>query len=168
MEVWKEVYGFDTLYEVSNYGRVRTKFFKRRGYTNSYRILTPVDNGNGYLRFNWSLNGKQKTVYLHRLVACAFIKNPNGYKEINHLDENKLNNTADNLEWISHKDNCRYGTRNKRTGEKNKKPIICIENGIVYLSIKDAAKDLGVAVTAVSNCLNGRSKTCMGYHWKYA
>ena len=168
MEVWKEVYGFDVLYEVSNLGRIRTKFAEGGGYRAEYRILTPTDNGNGYLRFNWSLKGRPKTVYLHRLVAEAFVKNPFGYNEVNHLDENKKNNAAENLEWTTHKLNCQHGTRNERVAAKTSKAVICVENGIVYRSIREAAKELDVAITAISNCLNGRSKTCRGYHWKYA
>lgn len=167
MEVWKEILGFDILYEVSNLGRVRTRYFKERGYTFEYRFLKPVDNGNGYLRFNWKLNGKQKTVYLHKLVATAFVENPNGYKEVNHLDENKKNNYADNLQWVSHVENCNHGTRNKRVAEKTSKSILCVETGIKYKSVSEAAHYMGIVKTAISNCLNGRSNTAAGYHWGY-
>ena len=167
MEQWKEVFGYDTLYEVSNLGRVRTRYNRFTGYAKEYTYLEPIDNGNGYLRFNWFLNGKQKTVYLHRLVADAFLDNPNNYVEVNHKDENKLNNTVDNLEWCDHNYNCTYGTRNKRIGESFVLKVKCIETGIIYNSLKEAAEQMNVVQSAINNCLKGRSKTCCGYKWEY-
>lgn len=172
MEVWKEVQDFNILYEVSNHGRVRTKY--RRGgngggsYGEKYRILTPRDNGNGYLCFKWNSGDKHKTAYVHRLVANAFVENSNGYSEINHLDENKKNNFAENLEWTTHKNNCRHGTRNERAGEKHKKAVICIETNKQYKSLSEAAQDNCVKLSALNNCLKGRAKTSGGYHWRYA
>lgn len=168
MEVWKEVLGYDQLYEVSNMGRVRTRFVKGKGYTKDYIILNPLDNGNGYLRFNWRSNNKQRTIYLHRLVAELFVDNPRHLTEINHLDENKHNNCANNLEWCTHKENCQYGTRNIRVAEKTRKKVLCVETGQIFSSMKDAAIYLNVGNTAISNCLNGRSETCCNYHWRYA
>lgn len=167
MECWKEVLGFDVLYEVSNLGRVRTRYDKNKGYTNEYYYLKPCDNGNGYLRFNWKLKGVQKTVYLHKLVAQYFIPNKNHFSEVNHKDENKLNNCVDNLEWCDHKYNCNYGTRNKRVSEKTGIKIRCVETGIVYDSLKDASEKMNVVKSAINNCLKGRSKTCSGYSWEY-
>lgn len=167
MEEWKEVLGFDVLYEVSNLGRVRTRYSKEKGYTKEYRFVEPTDNGKGYMRFNWKLNGRSKTVYLHRLVAEYFIFNPEGLTEVNHKDENKSNNSADNLEWCTHLYNCEYGTRNIRTAALNSKKIICVETGMIYDSVTDAAKRFGVCITSMSNCLNGRSKSCSGYTWRY-
>lgn len=166
MEEWREVLGFDTLYEVSNEGRVRTRRSKEKGYTAEYHIVEPLDNGNGYLRFNWKLKGNQRTIYLHKLVAEYFVNNPRHLCEVNHKDENKHNNCADNLEWCSHKYNCNYGTRNSRAGKKNKR-VLCIETDIVYDSISIASEALGVGKSALSNCLNGRSKSCCGYSWRY-
>lgn len=168
MEEWKEVYGFDILYEVSNLGNVRTKYVKNKGYTQEYHECKPIDNGNGYLRFNWTSNRKHHTVYIHRLVALAFIDNPNGYPEVNHKDENKSNNAADNLEWCDRTYNANYGTKPERTAQKNKMKIKCNETGIIYGSLKEAATDMNVRNTAISNCLNGRSKSSCGYTWSYA
>lgn len=167
MEIWKEILGYDVLYEVSNFGRVRTRYNCFKGYTNEYFYLKPCDNGNGYLRFNWKINGKQKTVYLHRLVALYFLPNDKNYCEVNHKDENKKNNCVENLEWCNHKHNCNYGTRNKRTGEKHTKKIKCVETGIIYNSLKDVSEKMNVVKSAINNCLNGRSKTCGGYSWEY-
>ena len=167
MEIWKEVYGYDVLFEVSNQGRARTKYKKGFGYTSEYSLMTACDNGNGYLRFNLKRDGKQKTAYLHRLVAVAFVENRNGYNEINHKDENKKNNAADNLEWVSHVKNCNYGTRNIRSGQKLCRAVVCVESNARYNSLREAAESMGVVSTAISNCLNGRAETCCGYHWRY-
>lgn len=168
-EEWKEVYGFNVLYEVSNLGRVRTKYTQSKVYGSTYNYLTPVDNGNGYLRFNWKSKNVNHTVYLHRLVATAFLDNPHGYHEVNHKDEDKKNNRADNLEWCDHDYNAGYGTKNFRAAEtrRKRKLIECIDTGIVYKSLQDVMDEYGVSKTAISNCLSGRSKTCAGKRWRY-
>lgn len=112
MEIWKEIPGSGGKYQISNYGNVYSLI-------NNVQ-LKGVNNGNGYLRVK--LN--ERLFYIHRLVAMAFIPNPKGYKEINHKDENKLNNNADNLEWCSHKYNMIFGTRNKRAIDNTKKSVI--------------------------------------------
>lgn len=167
MEEWREVYGFDVLYEISNTGKLRTKHHGKKGYTSEYRNISPLDNGNGYLRVNLRLNRKQKTVYIHKLVAQAFVPNPKSLTEVNHIDENKQNNNAENLEWCTHFYNCQYGTRNKRTGEKRAKKILCVELNIIYNSLIEASQKLNIGKTAISNCLKGRSKTSGGYSWRY-
>lgn len=167
MEEWREVLGFDILYEVSNLGRVRTRYSEEHGYSNEYTYLKPLDNNKGYLRFNWRQRKHQRTVYLHRLVAEAFCDNPNMYSEVNHKDEDKNNNRADNLEWCNHKYNSNYGTRNKRTAEKNRVKVQCIETGAIFQSLDEAAEQMGVVKTSISNCLRGRSKSSAGYTWRY-
>lgn len=166
-EIWKEVVGYDKPFEVSNYGRLRAKFSRNGKPINEYRQIETTDNGNGYLRFARRKDGKPKTVYVHKVVASAFIKNPRGLTEINHLDENKHNNNANNLEWCTHKENCQHGTRNQRSGQKHAKWVECVETGIIYTSIAQAAKAMGCVKSAIGNCLNGRAKTCGGYHWRY-
>ncbi|MCR5652216.1 MAG: HNH endonuclease [Ruminococcus sp.] len=166
-ELWKEVIGFDTLYEVSNLGHLRTKCNVKGIYTSEYRYVKPTDNGKGYLRFNLKQNKKQVTVYLHRLVAVAFVDNPHDYEEINHIDENKYNNRAENLEWCTHLYNCNFGTRNERSSKKRQKRIKCNELNLYFESIQEAAEWLGVVKTAISNCLNGRTITCGGFTWSY-
>lgn len=167
MEEWKEVYGFDVLYEISNQGRLRTRHYSDKGYQKDYRYIEPRENNKGYLNFNLRKRGLQKTVYVHRLVADAFIENPCGYSEVNHKDENKKNNTVDNLEWCEHVYNCNYGSRGRKIGERTSRAVICIEKNVVYDSLNKAAEAFGVGVTAISNCLNGRSKSCCGYTWAY-
>lgn len=166
-ELWKSVVGYDTPFEVSNYGRIRAKVAKNGKPSKEYRILKATDNGNGYLRIVRTKDGKQKTLYVHKLVAQMFIDNPQGLTEINHLDENKYNNNVANLVWCTHKENCQYGTRNERAGEKHSKPIICVETGIKYNSVSEAAKRMNCRNTAINNCLKKRTQTSCGFHWEY-
>ena len=165
---WREVYGFDILYEVSNKGQIRTKHHGKYGYQNEYVYLKPTDNGKGYLRVNLKTGNKQRTVYVHILVAQAFVPNPEGYKEINHKDENKQNNNADNLEWCDHLYNCNYGTRNERSGIKRRIKVQCVETNVIFESLEEAANEMNVCKSAIVNCLKGRSKSCGGYTWRYA
>lgn len=166
-EEWREVYGYDHLYEISNIGRLRTKHAGKRGYVNEYRYINPVDNGNGYLRVNLMCNGVQRTVYIHKLVALYFIDNPHGYTEVNHKDENKANNNVDNLEWCTHKYNANYGTRIERGIRSRDKRIKCIETNEIYPSLKEASQAMNLTRSAISNCIKGRSKTAAGYTWEY-
>ena len=107
-EIWKPVNGYEGLYEVSSLGRVKSLWYGRE------KILKPQDNGKGYLFVNLYKDGKVKHLLVHKLVAEAFIPNPFGFTEINHLDENKTNNVVDNLEFCSRRYNVNFGTRNQR------------------------------------------------------
>lgn len=113
-EEWKDVAGSDGLYQVSNTGIVR----KSNGKVLNAEICK------GYKRVNLVINGKRKHFFVHRLVATAFVQNPNGYPQINHKDENPLNNRYDNLEWCDAKYNLNYGNRRGKaalaiSGERN-------------------------------------------------
>ena len=120
---------------------------------------------------------------IHRLVAEAFIPNPDDLPIINHKDENKLNNVVSNLEWCTHKYNSNYGTINKRLSKKkinntyNMTPIKCVETNIIYKSIHDASRQTGINVQNIAECCKGgsyckrngyvRRYTAGGYHWEY-
>lgn len=116
-EVWKKVVGYEDLYEVSNIGRVRSL---RRN-----KILSTPNRiaGRGYPFLYLYRNGKRDSQMVHRLVAKAFIPNPNNYDEVNHKDEDATNNVVTNLEWCTHSYNMNYGTRNYRAGKANARPI---------------------------------------------
>ena len=113
MEVWKKIEGFET-YSVSTMGNVRNDI--------TGRVLRPVCNrkSGNYRMVVLHSNGKQHMFLVHRLVALAFIPNPNNLPTVNHKDENPSNNSVDNLEWMSRKDNNNYGTRNQRLSESKK------------------------------------------------
>lgn len=113
-EIWKDIKGYEGLYQVSNYGRVKS--FKH----NKEKLRKEVKDNMGYLIVNLSKNGNKKIYKIHRLVAEAFLQNPNNYPQVNHKDENKINNRADNLEWCTAKYNSNYGTRNERMSNTKK------------------------------------------------
>ena len=136
------------------------------------KILKERVTGNGYLSVALFRNSVRKENRLHRLVAQAFIPNPENKPEVNHIDENKLNNDATNLEWVTSKENSNHGTRNLRIHQNNgvtynRKPIICVTNGATYTSLTEACKSLGVTKPHVCSVLKGKRKTTKGYVFKY-
>ena len=155
----RDIVGYEGLYAVTSCGKVWS--YRRQ------KFLSPSSDKDGYLRVTLSKDGKQKYFYVHRLVAEAFVLNPLGLPEVNHKSEIKTENFINNLEWMFHKDNCNYGTRNKRQAEKIKKAIYCKELDRIFASATDAAKELGINRSSLSNCLRGAYKTAGGYHWSY-
>ena len=178
MEEWKDIKGYEGLYKVSNKGRVKSVERKvwnsgNQSYnTIKERILKPLNNRDGYVKVRLCKDGKCRTYLIHRLVANAFIPNPNEYKEVNHIDENKTNNSIDNLEWCNGKYNCNHGSRNKRVALSLSKPILGISlDGKSYLyfnSTRDAARLGGFNQGHVAACCRGELKTHKGYTWMYA
>ena len=171
-EIWLPIEGYENLYEVSNLGRVRrleSVVNCKNGVTKKFpgKILKPGTN-RGYLLVTLYKNGIHRNYYLHRLVATAFIPNPDKKPQVNHLSEDKLNNSVENLEWCSAKENTNYGTRNKRISEKRKKAIYCQELDEIFSSAGDAAEQLGLKRSNIGCALCGRSKTAGGYHWEFA
>lgn len=123
-EIWRDVVGYENLYQTSNLGRARSLDRWVKSKSGSVRlckgkILKPGTTKDGYLKVCLCKNGKKKNFRVHRLVAEAFIPNPYNLPEVNHKDENKLNNNAENLEWCDRLYNVRYGTGIERVAEKN-------------------------------------------------
>ena len=178
-EIWKDVKDYEGLYQISNYGRVKRLSKQKRNYninTKKYdtiilpdKIVTPQLNQYGYYRIGLTKNGKRKCHSVHKLVAQAFIPNPENKPQINHKDENKQNNYVENLEWCTAKYNINYGTRNKRTGQKQMKPILCVETGVIYESLSEASKSMELSMGNISCVCRHRKwfKTAGGYHWEY-
>ena len=144
------------------------------------KVLKPIKTPYGYLRVSLRKNMKTHTVFIHRLVAEAFVDNPNGKPFVNHKDENKMNNNADNLEWVTSAENNNYGTAPQRTAETLReyykahpyavaKSVRCVETGIVYPTITQAGKALGINFRNISACLRGEANrpTAGGYHWEF-
>ena len=121
-EIWKDIEGYEGYYQISNMGRVKSlerTVRCNRGYrTVPEKILEGRKNTYGYLQVELCQEAKKEYCTIHKLVAQAFLDNSEGYKEINHKDENKTNNCVENLEWCSRSYNTNYGTRNQRAGEK--------------------------------------------------
>lgn len=185
-EVWREVKRphFDGLYEVSNYGKVRNIKTKR--------VLKPVAHKNGYLFACLCNHGKQAIVSVHRLVAIAFIPNPNNYPIVNHKDETRDNNKACNLEWCTHKYNSNYGVAKirareslkkfkssermkeiaRQNGRRSSKPVLQFDKQgkllARYRSAKEAALSNKLNHSHILECCNKkRYKTVGGYIWKF-
>lgn len=115
MEEWRDIKGYEGLYQISNLGRVKSLRDNHGNYRE--KILNP-SNRKGYLIVSLCRKGRKREFKVHRLVALHFIDNPNNYSQVNHKDENKENNRVDNLEWCTPKYNSNYGTRTQRASEK--------------------------------------------------
>lgn len=177
IEIWKDIAGYEGLYQVSNFGRVRSLkrvFIDTIGRTRHFNeiILNPkLKNGSNYLIVSLYKHIDHKHIskdyHIHRLVAKAFIPNPDNLPQINHKDENKLNNRIDNLEWCTQEYNLNYGTRLKRLAKSKSKPVLCVETGIIYPSINEASKMTNICRTSISKVLNKKTPAVYGYHWKF-
>lgn len=181
-EEWKDVEGYEGLYMISSYGRV-----KSLGNCNSNnskeRILKLIEISNGYLHVNLYKDGKMKIYTVHRLVSHEFIPNPLNLPEVNHISEPlydesnkdfaKKDNRVANLEYCDHKYNINYGTHNERQSKGRinhkgiSKKITCIENGIVYPSLSEAERQTGIFKSNISKCCKGKLKSAGKLHWKY-
>lgn len=150
-EIWKDIIGYEGAYQISNYGRVRScdRYIVQNGrwgrYTRFFpaKILTPTDNGNGYLIISFKKAGKRRNYYIHRLVASHFIAElDNTNLVVNHKDYNKKNNQASNLEWVTQAENVAYSICHMRKPRSVCKPsstghkYIYIRNGRYRLSIQ--------------------------------
>ena len=138
------------LYQISNTGKV--KGLKRN------KILKPILQRSGY----YYVDLQRKRRLVHRLVAEAFIDNPDNLPEVNHKDEDKVNNSVENLEWCDSKYNANYGTRNKRRG----KPIQCIETGVIYWGAREMERQIGIKHNSIAKAIRNGTRAG-GYHWQY-
>lgn len=165
MEVWKDIVGYEGLYQVSNNGRIKS--LPRHGTSNQEKILKQHTDSKGYKRLWLCKEGVQKNHKVHRLVAMAFIPNPDNLPQVNHKDEDKQNNSASNLEWCDNRYNCIYNERNVKTGQKLSKKVRCLETDVVYNSVAEAARMTGLSHSNIVYCCQGKFKQIKGYHFKY-
>lgn len=160
-ETFVKIKGFEK-YEVSNLGKVRN--------IKSGRMLKPYLNPSGYLRHCLCENNKSKYLFLHKIIATAFIDNPEEKPCVNHIDENKLNNDLSNLEWCTVKENIIHGTRTKRAAEKCSKKVIQLDlnNNVlnIFESMTQAEQETGTSAGNISRCCNGKAKSAGGYKWR--
>lgn len=175
-EIWKDVQGYEGLYQVSNLGRVRSldRYVSHASLGRKFCkgcIMATHQTNSGYLAVNLCKGNRYKTFCIHRLVADAFIPvESNEDVQVNHKDENKHNNCADNLEWCSASYNNMYGTKRERGNAKNEKAVVrCDLDGNAIMEYKSATvaeREISGKVTgAISHCLNGKTQTAFGYKW---
>ena len=177
MEEWRDIAGYEGLYQVSNLGRIRSldRYVPHKTFGTKFCkgvVMATHQTNAGYLAVNLSKENKYTTIDVHRIVAQSFINNPDELPEVNHKDENKHNNAADNLEWCDNYYNAIYGTKLERQREKMSRQIIQYDRSgnplKEYESATQAEKEISGKFTgAISKCINGRSKTAYGYIWKY-
>lgn len=183
-EIWRPVKGYEGLYEVSNFSRVkalaRHRVVRRKNkvFTQYFeeKTLIPQLSSNGRYQFNLAKDGKQKSIARAIIVAKAWVDGYQEGYEVNHKDENEKNDSIDNLEWCTHLYNMRYGTRTKRAitnmvAKKGRKVVAKTKDGAivgVFNTIADACRKYGCVSTNVSKCCSGKIKSLVGLKWEYA
>ena len=160
---WKPIVGFEEHYLVSDSGQV---WSLRR-----HRALKPKIDRYGYEVVGLFINGKSHHRTVHRLVAQAFVPNPNNLPTVNHINENKTDNRAVNLEWLSVADNDNHGTRNERMADtKSRLPVeqVFSDGAVIrYKGVKDASRKTGINRCCIALCCKNVRKTAGGYRWRY-
>ena len=177
-EIWRPVVGYDG-YAVSSLGRVKSleRTVVRKNGKKNYvreRMLKPANNGNDYLLVNLSKNGVEKVYGVHVLVALAFPEicgEPFEGAEVNHIDENSLNNVPENLNWLSHPDNCNHGTGIERSAKTRSKTVYqhTLSGELVkeWQSTMEVERQTGWSHQNITACCNGKRKSAYNFKWSY-
>lgn len=164
MEIWKDIEGYEGLYKVSNLGRVKSLNYN---HTGKEKILRPKKERNGYLRVNLYKNGKNKMFTVHRLVAEAFLENPDNLPQINHKNEIKTDNSVNNLEFCTSHYNMTYKDKHLRIAKK----VGCFRDGKlikIYPSLHSVELDGFYECSVCRCCLNRYGyKSSGGFQWNY-
>lgn len=182
-EIWKDIKGYEGIYQVSNLGRVRSlDRVNERGRKKKGMLLKPKLKRDGYVDVHLTFKdkGKDQNIKIHKLVAEAFMPIPEElkkwygtqYLQINHKDENKQNNCVDNLEWCTAQYNSMWGTKRERQKEKIKKSVMQYDMDGTFIKKWDSIKDATYSIVGhnsgrIIDCLKGRSTSAYGYKWKY-
>lgn len=178
-EIWKNIRNYEDYYEVSNFGRVRSKNRiieqeckgKKVNFTYKGSILKQQLINSGYYVVSLSKSSIQKKFLVHRLVAETFLDNPKNYSQINHVDENKLNNNLDNLEWCNAKYNILYNNRAIKIGRKLGKKVFVYdkEHKLIHIfnSSKEASYFLCIPDRGIRKACTRNNNLYKNYIWSY-
>ena len=175
-EIWKDIDGYEGLYQVSNLGNVRSLNWGRRGII---RNLYLKKHNKGYLHVELANDGAKKAFTVHRLVAMAFIPNPNNYGFVNHIDEDKTNNNAENLEWCAQSQNMKHTIglhpeKYRVIGKPyiRKEKVVQMSKSGEVLKVWDSLVSIrhthGWNEWSIGEVCRGKRKTAYGYIWCYA
>lgn len=183
-EIWKDIPGYEGLYRVSNLGNVKSLNWRNTGEAKNL-YLKP--HRRGYLQVELAKNGIKKCFVVHRLVATAFLPNDDLLPQVNHKDENKKNNRADNLEWCTQSYNAIYslnkhperkpprggrrkGCRFKGTNSEKRVLQLNVDGTLIreWACSRDIFLQTGMSDWSISECCRGNRKTAYGYKWRYA
>ena len=178
-EIWKDIAGYEGLYQVSNLGKVRSLRYKNRDET---RELYLKPHTRGYLQVELHKNGDRKMFTVHRLVALAFVDGYEEDKQVNHIDENKKNNVSTNLEWVTVSQNVLHSLSRRTVpatrkypkfhARIDKRPVVqmSLDGEIIgyWESTIKVKEKLGYSDWSVKQCCRGNRQTAYGYKWQYA
>ena len=167
-EEWRDIKGYEGKYQVSNLGNVKSLQYKRLGKA---RILIPYISNRGYYTVALSMNSKKAVRTIHRLVAETFVENIDDLPMVNHVDGNKKNNRADNLEWCTQKHNIEHAWESGLAKKDNNRVIYQFDLGMnfikKYKSQTEASKETGIKQSEISKCCNGLRNKAGDYIWCY-
>lgn len=164
-EIWRDIKGYEGLYQVSNLGRVKSLNYN---HTKKEKILTNNKHNTNYLSVTLVKNKVKKQILVHRLVAEAFIPNKYNYPIVNHKNEDKSNNKVDNLEWCTYEYNNNYGTRVVKTTKQVYQYTLDGQLIKKWKSINEIQRILGFKTGGICNCCKCRTNTAYGFKWRYA
>ena len=172
-EIWKDCIHYEGLYQVSNYGRVKSlerDTYALNGTVNGHikeHIVPQQDNGHGYQTVSLTKFGKTRKEYVHRLVAMAFIPNPENKPQVDHINTDKADNVVTNLRWVTQSENNKNELTLARMiiNSKLSKRVRCIETGEEFISTQEVARKFGKK--GIRDHLMGKNKSYCGYHWEY-
>lgn len=179
---WKDIVGYENEYQINQFGEIRT--LKDSPKLKKYDVLKPQKSKrNGYVYQMLYKNGKEKLLRVHRLVAMAFLPNPNNLPQVNHKDGNKQNNSVDNLEWCEQSDNMKHAYKNGlqipsenqrkaiiNTNKLKQKKVCQIKDSEIintFSGISEASRQTKISISCISRCCNLKRKSTTGYEWRF-